>query len=316
VYEPEEYQQYQAEARFQVAFRTKADRLPLFTWWVFRDFNVQIHYKKTNTKGLFTLGNGKRDIYYLYRSFLRPDDPIVHIASKRYFVREGSATNGIKVYSNRPELTLTVNGRSWGAQRNGQYRSAGHVVENVFFWTQPLHQGSNHMVVSDGQGHEDRTVLVFAGQGGRPPSREEKAVIRDLTSSNPRNPAYYIDQPVQPQWSFYYDDASNELDQVPAALTGASWIATRRLSDPANRTEIRFTVVRDADVYVMAAGAGSMPAFLAQAGFTDAGIGGEWRDDLRTLVPYRLYRKRVAGGEAVTLGEASIDYLVLVNTLR
>lgn len=316
VYEPEEYQQYQAEARFQVAFRTKADRLPLFTWWVFRDFNCQIHYKKTNTKGLVALGNGKRDIYYLYRSFLRPDEPIVHIASKRYFVRDGSPTNGIKVYSNRPDLTLTVTGRSWGAQRNGQYRSAGHVVENVFFWTQPLHQGSNHVVVSDGQGHEDRAVIVFAGKAGRPPAREEKAGIRDLTSSNPRNAAYYIDQPVQPQWSFYYGDASNELDEIPAVLSGASWIATRRLSDPANRTNIRFTIVRDADVYVMAAGDGPMPDFLAQDDFTDAGIGGEWRDDRRTLVRYRLYRKRVASGKAVTIREAGMDYLVLVKTLR
>ncbi len=316
VYEPEEYQQYQAETRFQVAFRTKADRLPMFTWWVFRDFNCQIHYKKTNTKGLLTLGNGKRDIYYLYRSFLRPDDPIVHIASKRYFVRQGSATNGIKVYSNRPELTMTVNGRSWGTQRNGQYHSVGHVVDNVFFWTQPLDQGTNYLVVSDGQGHEDRTVIVFAGPGSRRPAPEEKASIRNLTSNNPRNPAYYIDQPVQSQWSFYYGDASNELDEIPAALDGASWIATRRLSDPANETKLRFTAVRDVDVFVMAAGSESMPALLTEAGFTDGGVTGEWRNDLRTLVPYRLYRRRVARGEAVNLGQASIDYLVLVKSLN
>jgi beta-galactosidase len=286
---------------------------------VFRDFNLRIHYKKTNTKGLFTLGDGKRDVYFLYRSFLRPDDPVVHIASKKYFVRQGSATNGVKVYSNRPELTLTVNGASWGSRRNGEYRSGGHVVDNVFFWADPLHRGTNRVVVSDGAGHEDRSVIVFDGEGGRPPAPESGGLVRDVTSSNPANPAYHVDQPIQPQWPFYYGDSSNTFDEIPEAVRGASWIATRRQSEPQTRTEIAFSLDpegKNIEIYVMCTDEGSSPAFLTGAGFTDTGITGLWRDDRRTLVPYRRYRKRPAGGERIRLGEAGLDYVILVKNLE
>ena len=74
-----------------------------------------------NTKGLITYAGDKKDVYYLYRTFLRPNEPTVHIASKRYFLRQGAANNGIKVYSNAANVTLTLNGQKVSTLANGQY---------------------------------------------------------------------------------------------------------------------------------------------------------------------------------------------------
>ena len=38
----------------------------------------------------------KKDAWYLYRSFLRPHEPTVHLASKTYFLRRGKADDGVK----------------------------------------------------------------------------------------------------------------------------------------------------------------------------------------------------------------------------
>ena len=45
----------------------------------------------------------------------------VWITSKRYFLRRGAADNGIKVYSNAPKVTLTLNGKTVSTLDNGQY---------------------------------------------------------------------------------------------------------------------------------------------------------------------------------------------------
>ncbi|MGC3988100.1 MAG: hypothetical protein QM796_00170 [Chthoniobacteraceae bacterium] len=59
------------------------------------------------------------------------------------------------------------------------------------------------------------------------------------------NPAYFIDRPVEPQGAFYTEadgTSDNTFDWLPKEITGASWIATRRLSDPRQRTDLSFRI--------------------------------------------------------------------------
>ena len=76
---------------------------------ILRDFRID-KYKGWNTKGLVTAGGLRKDAFYLYQSFLRPELPVVHITSKTYFLRRGDPENGIRAYSNLPRLELFLNG--------------------------------------------------------------------------------------------------------------------------------------------------------------------------------------------------------------
>ena len=44
----------------------------MYMVWILRDFGID-KYKGWNTKGLLTSANFKKDAFYLYQSFLRPD---------------------------------------------------------------------------------------------------------------------------------------------------------------------------------------------------------------------------------------------------
>jgi len=348
-YEPEEYQQLFAENRCQIAFRDEKDHFAMLLWWAFRDFCYPFHYKKNlNTKSLLTYAGHKKDIYYLFKSYLRPETPVVHIASKLYFLRRGAAGSGIKVYSNRQKLTLTINGVSQGSRANGEHKHAnGRRVDNVFFWNAPLHQGRNEISVTDGAGHDDACVIYFHGQGGLPEKPDPDALVRNLVSSNPGNKAFYVRQDVQPQWPFYYEldgTADNSFDRIPSVLAGAQLISTGRLSKPENKTELSFELRRAATVFVMVSQAnnpraaaearptsraapgtrgasGTMRAakgevsheFLTGAGFADTGVSGDWRDDAMVLVPYKLYEKKARAGETVKVPGTTADYIVLVK---
>ena len=314
-FEPEEYRQLLAEVHCQVVFRDHPQEVPLYLVWVFRDFAVD-KYKGWNTKGFLTAAGRPKDHYFLFQSFLRPDHPVVHLTSKTYFLRRGSATNGFKAYSNRPALRLLVNGEDQGERRNGEYRHPnGRRVDNVFFWPAPMRRGRNEVRVSDGAGHEDSVVVYFDGEGGAPAAEGDEPVA-SLRSSNPRSPAVYVDVPVQDQWPFHAEfdgTADNSFDVVPEALRGAGWVATSRLSKPANRTEISFTLRRDAEVFVMHAPDAGFARALAAAGFAQTGAEGLWRNDEMRLVPYRLARLDGRAGQRVRVPPAVLDYLVLVK---
>jgi beta-galactosidase len=341
-YEPEEYQQIVAEQRCQVMFRDKPETRPMLYWWAFREFGNN-KYLDRNSKGLLTYANFKKDVYYLFKTFLRPNEPVVHIASKTYFVRTAEADNGIKVYSNLPRLTLSLNGVSQGQRANGQYQHAGGLkVDNVFFWKAKLFQGRNEVVVSDGRGHSDRGVLYFAGEGGLPAAEDKYPLVVDLRSSNPENPAYFLGDEVRAQWPVYYEcggHADNTFDELPADLAGAQRIATRRTSNADQQTDLSFSIGRwapGADVYVVFAAeeasqktekkvhsrpitrtphptAEAFQKKLAAAEFVDAGLTGQWRDSGLNLVALRVYRKSCKAGEAVKIDGAALDYAVLVK---
>ncbi len=300
-FEPEEYRQLIAEVHDQVVFGPNAAKVPLYLTWLLRDFPIDKYKGTLNTKGLVTGGGLKKDAFHLYRAFLRPETPVVHIASATYFLRRGDLSNGVKVYTNRPALTLFVNGDDRGTQQNGAYRHGPRQrVANVVFWKTPLKPGRNEIVARDAFGHEDRAV-VYAAPGGAAWPEEKDAWIRDLRSSNPKNPAYFVQMPIREQWPFHYEldgTADNPYDRLPAELAGASWIATQRLSKPERRSELAFEAARPLRVFVMRTAGGDGSALKA-AGFEPTQLSGEWRNDALRLVPFEVYAHVLQPGERV-----------------
>ena len=317
-FEPEEYRQVLEEVHDQVVFRDHADAVPMYSLWNFRDFGTEKYKGARNTKGLLTYAGFKKDAWYLYRSFLRPQEPTVHLASKTYFLRRGRADDGIKAYANAPALTLSLNGTDQGTRRNGQYRHPnGRAVANVFFWPAPLRPGRNEIRVSDRAGHEDSAIVHYAPAGASRP--EETGLVRELRSSNPKSPAWYIEQEARDQWPFYFEfdgTADDTFDVLPDAVRGARWIATRRLSKPEARTDLSFRIAPDAPratVYVMGSESAALAAALVRAGLSDTGVRGQWRDDSLRLVPFRLYATEARAGDRVAIPGVTADYVVLVK---
>jgi beta-galactosidase len=305
-YEPEEYQQLVAENDFQRAFHGDNSHLGLFCWWNLREFS-NAKYKKPvgiNTKGLLTYAGDPKDVYYLYRCFLRPDAPTLWIASKRYFLRQGAVDNGIKVYGTAKNVTLTLNGEKVSTLANGQYvipngpwenhrkaappKGATYAaddasattsplattkVDNVFYWPVPLRMGKNTVSVTDDQGQSDSAVIYYYGDKAQPELPGATLPIRDLASSNAKNPAYYMDMPIHAQWPIYTDfdsTADNSWNNIPAELQNATWIALRRVTKPDQGTDISFTATRAGKVYVIATKLGSPPAL--PAGFQEIAL--------------------------------------------
>lgn len=340
-YEPEEYQQLVAENNMSKAINPANDKLAMFLWWTLRDFS-DTKYKGPvgiNTKGLLTYAGDKKDVYYLYRSYLRPDDPVVHITSKRYFLRRGAVDNGIKVYSNAKGLTLKLNGHVVSTLDNGEYfqpsgpyidrtappkDTSPQEIDNVFYWPVPLRTGRNAISVDDGLGHSDSAVVYFEGDHSLPEVQSPKgALISDLQSSSAANPAYFIDAPVQAQWPIYYDldgTADNSWSGLPAALQGARWIALRRVTKEGEATTVSFEAKWPETVYVAATVTAAgispkvVPDFLKQARFAPV-AGGDfvWRNNGLFLVPGRIYSRRIHAGEIVQIALGGTDAVVLVK---
>ena len=235
-------------------------QLGMFTWWILRDF-TDGKYKSGkercgwNTKGLLTYAGDKKDVYYLFRCFLRPNEPTVRLTSKQYFLRRGAVDNGIKAYSSAAKLTLTLNGKVVSSQENGNYtQNDGHHVDHVFFWKTPLNTGKNEVSVSDESGHTDSAVIYFYGENGLPQLPVKNPLVTDLRTSNPANPAYFMDMPVQAQWPIYYDldsTADNSFDSLPGEIEGAKWIALRNVTKEGQATDLSFKLTRPATILVM-----------------------------------------------------------------
>ena len=317
--EPEEYQQLLGEARFQEQIKENDGSIGMFTWWTLRDF-TDVKYKKPvgwNTKGLLTYAGDKKDVYYLYRCFLRPTEPTVHITSQRYFLRTGAAANGIKAYSSAAKLTLALNGETISTLANGCYtQTNGRRVDNVFFWKTPLHTGKNVASVSDGAGHSDSAVIYFYGANGLP-ELPATPLVTDLQTSGTNNRAYFMDMPVRAQWPVYYDldgSADNSFAALPPEIEGAKWIALRRVTKSGQETDLSFKLARPATLFVMATKQDSAPSYGTDRGFQEISRPGlVWRDNRLMLVPAQLFTRQVAAGETVQLPPFDRDAIVLLK---
>lgn len=315
-YEPEEYGALVNEVRFHDLF-TKPSHIPAFSNWVFRDFSDRKYKGILNTKGLLTFSNYRKDAYFHFKSFLR-SEPVIRVAGPHYFLRSanGNGQGDVKVYSNAASLTLKVNGVGKGARTNGAYSHPnGTVIRNVFFWQNALSLGRNVVVANDGSGNSDSATVYYRGNGQTIPA-ESTAKVKNLVSSNGASPAFFINKPICAQCPFYWDFDStgdNTFDTLPSRIVGASWIATRRQSDPSKTTDLAFDVTSAAKVYIMATKQAATPAWISAAGFADTGVSGKWRDNDLKLVNYKLYEKNVAAGAHVGLGSSPIDYVVLIQ---
>ncbi len=81
----------------------------------------------------------RKDAFYLYKAVWNEEDEFLHLAEKRWS-RRREPQQSIKVYTNLPDVELTVNGEFIGGQEN----TTGVVVWNNVV----LKQGTNHIEVS------------------------------------------------------------------------------------------------------------------------------------------------------------------------
>ena len=316
-YEPEQYGAMVNEVKFQDMFVSNPSHVPAFSNWQFRDISDNKYKGIINTKGLLTFSAYKKDIYYLYQSFLRPDQPVVRIVGPHYFLRNSNpnGTGDIKVYSNAAALTLTVNGVSQGTQVNGSYMHPNAlVINNVFYWSDVLQLGRNDVMAADASGNADITTAYYKGAGQFMPN-EDGAKVINVTSSN--IPAFFINTPVYDQRPFYRDfdgSGDNAFYVIPAELSGAvGWIATKRQSDSSKTSNVSFDLTADADVYLMFTSQTTTPQWIIDNGFSDTGVTGRWRDNNIKLVDYQLFKASFSAGTHVALGSSPIDFLILVK---
>jgi beta-galactosidase len=342
-YEPEEYSEMFTEYRLQTVSRNDIANRPMFLWWNFREFyNLKFKLNR-NTKGLLTLAGMPKDGFFLFKAFFNPTEPVVHLCGRHHFLRVTDPDNGIKAYSNAEELFLTLNGVAHPKIRNGSYRLPdamaknqpipGIPVANVFFWKTALKPGRNVIEVSDGHGHEDR-MIVYQKPTDTPDSA---ALVQDLQSSNPANPACFIDRPVESQGPVYADvdgSSDNTFDILPKEIEGAAWIATRRMSDPSLKTDLEFRInpsTKGATVFVIfsngdypivtlkqpdlviRSAADALRKSLASAGFKSIGTEAVWRDHLLIRAYAEIWSRSFSSGEKMSLPGQILDYAVMVR---
>ena len=342
-FEPEEYAQMFAEFRFQTIFRNNPSGHKMFLWWNFREFYDHKFKQNRNTKGIYTLAGVPKDYYYLYRAFLKPGDPLLHLCGRHHFYRRFAPDNGIKAYGNAESAELWINGESCGKKRNGEFVQAdtkngdqtikGIAIDNVFFWKAPLRPGRNVVEVRDSNGLSE-TMVVYQKAPSGPMPVEEETLVQDLESSNGASPAIFIDRPVESQGPFYSEvdgSSDNTFDWLPEEVEGCSWITTKRLSDEKNVTDLSFKVARPATVYVLYA-TGTFPAHtldppnekmittaaeltgdLEKEGFVDTGVRTTWRRHSLWLGDCGLMRRDVEHGDVVHIPGKKLDYVVLVK---
>jgi len=112
---PEEYQSWLHEQ----SWPQLRDRPYLWATWVWNMFDFASKVRQEgdatdiNDKGLVTYDRKvKKDAFFYYKAQWS-DAPVVHITSRRWRERSEAKT-AIKVYSNAPRVTLTLNGASLG----------------------------------------------------------------------------------------------------------------------------------------------------------------------------------------------------------
>lgn len=159
--QPEEYMSYIHED----AWPTLVGRPYLWgTWlWNFTDFATTVRREgdanDINTKGLVTYDRKiRKDAFYYYKANWNPA-PTLHINGRRY-VDRAYRVNDLRVYSNAPETTLTLNGRPLGTKADCAFK--------VCVWPAVKLDTGENVIVATGRfasgEQQDRIVLQAAAR--------------------------------------------------------------------------------------------------------------------------------------------------------
>lgn len=95
----------------------------------------------------------RKDAFYVYKAAWNHHDPFVHIAEKRWSIRENPEQT-IRAYSNQQQLELIVNGVSRGMMES---------TDGIFIWDKVLlHEGANtiEVVATDSPYSDHSTIIV------------------------------------------------------------------------------------------------------------------------------------------------------------
>lgn len=82
---------------------------------------------RINNKGLAYSDRTPKDVFYYYKAAWRKDIPVLHIASRDWIYRTGiqqgdsSVLLPVKIYTNLPEVELSIDGKSLGRQQVDNY---------------------------------------------------------------------------------------------------------------------------------------------------------------------------------------------------
>ena len=147
----EEYQAYYHEKMLET-FSTRPFLWSTHVWNMFdfaSDMRDEGGVKGRNNKGLVTYDRKtKKDSFFIYKAYWT-DTPFVHICSRR-FKERAAETITVKIYSNCPRVTLTVNGSEFGSTDGDKVL----LFENV-----PLKDGENTLTASAGDVSD--TITLF-----------------------------------------------------------------------------------------------------------------------------------------------------------
>ncbi len=174
----EEYQAYYHEQMLQT-FSTRPYLWGTYVWNMFdfaADAREEGGSQGRNNKGLVSYDRRlKKDSFYAYKAWWSKE-PFVHLAGRRFVNRDGGKTQ-VKVYSNQPEVSLTVNGESLGICSEGP----------VFLFEEvPLCTGENLIVATAPCGLGDSITLNGVAQPDESyilPQEDESEAVRNWFES-------------------------------------------------------------------------------------------------------------------------------------
>lgn len=96
----------------------------------------------------------RKDAFYVYKAAWNRHDPFVHVAEKRWSVRENPEQT-IRAYSNQQQLELYVNGESRGMMES---------TDGIFIWDKvQLQSGANEIeVIAPDTPYSDRSTIIVS----------------------------------------------------------------------------------------------------------------------------------------------------------
>jgi beta-galactosidase len=161
-FHPEEWQSSVHEGNY-LAIASRPEVWGSFAWVMFDFASIGRHegdIDGVNDKGLVTRDRATRkDAYFFYQANWAAK-PMVYITSRRDSVRSQAATY-VKVYSNRSNVSLEVNGKAMGAPLQPQ--------PHVFLWKDiELSEGENRIHADAEGGATDDCVWIYTDP--KPPS--------------------------------------------------------------------------------------------------------------------------------------------------